>query len=297
MKTILVPTDFSIHALYALKAAASIARKVKAEIILVHNYTMPSESFSNIYFYDELNKELKEMANEQLKDLLSKSFLRGIPTQKQLLSNKKLWEVAVDKRFKDVDLIVMGSHGKSGLNEFFIGSNTEKVIRYSNAPVLSIKEENSDFDIKKMVFASNFYGESFSAFEKIKFFADLYYAHIELLKVITPKNFETTPVSLRLMKDFAIKFKLTKYTINTYNATSIEKGITDFSNEVEADLIAMETHGRTGIVHLINGSLAEDVAKHENRPVLSVKIKDIPANISGLNWYMKHIESTSLENR
>jgi hypothetical protein len=203
-----------------------------------------------------------------------------------------LWETITDKRFKDVNLIVMGSHGKSGFNEILIGSNTEKIVRLANAPVLTIKKEIEDFNIKKMVFASNFYGESYSVFEKIKLFADLYEAHIELLKVITRGDFEPTPVSLSLMEDFAKKFQLSNYTKNTYNALSIEKGITDFSDEVNADLIAIQTHGRTGFAHLINGSLAEDVAKHEDRPVLSIKIKDIPANISGLSWYMEHIKKT-----
>lgn len=61
------------------------------------------------------------------------------------------------------------------------------------------------------------------------------------------------------MVEFAAKFHLKNFNINIYNALSIEQGITDFSNEVAADLIALETLGRTGFVHLINGSLAENV--------------------------------------
>jgi len=295
MKTILVPTDFSDHALYALKAAACIARKIKAEIILVHNCSTPSEGFENAYYYDDMQKEIKAFINKQFKNLLNQNFLKDINIKTYILSNCKTSEIVTDKRFKDSDLIVMGSHGKSGFNDIFIGSNTEKVIRFSNSPVLTIKNEQTNFIIKKMVFASNFYNESYTVFEKIKFFADLYKAHIELLKVITPKDFESTPVSIKLMEDFAKKFKLSNYSINTYNTSSIEKGITDFSDEVEADLIAIETHGRTGIAHLINGSLAEDVVKHESRPILSVRIKDIPSNISGFKWYLENIKRTGSE--
>ena len=53
-----------------------------------------------------------------------------------------------------------------------------------------------------MVFASNFYTESYEVFDQIKIFAELYDAHIDLLKIITPKNFEPTPESLRLMNNF-----------------------------------------------------------------------------------------------
>ena len=276
MKTILVPTDFSDHALYALKVAASIARKINAEIKLVHNYYIRAVEFNNAYFYDDMIKELKVMKKKQLNNLVCQDFLKSIDVKKYMLSNTKMWEIVNNKRFKNVDLIVMGSHGTSGFSEIFIGSNTEKIVRLADSPVLTIKNEYPDFNIKKMVFASNFFEESYAVFKKIKFFADLYKTHIDLLKIITPKDFEPTPISRKLMEDFAKKFNLTDYSINIYNSASIEKGITDFSDEINADLIAIETHGRTGIAHIINGSLAEDVANHIDRPVLSIKMEEKP---------------------
>ncbi len=287
MKTILVPTDFSEHALYALKVAAIIARKTNAKINLVHNYPMPEEEFNNAYFYEDMIKEIKAAKNNQLKDLVLQDFLKDIRVKKHILFNTKMWRMVSDKEFKNADLIVIGSHGTGGLNEFFIGSNTEKVVRLANSPVLTIKNEYPDFNIQEMIFASDFFGESYKAFEKIKFFADLYEAHINLLKVITPKDFEPSHVSRKLMENFAKKFKLTDATINICNATSVEKGITDFSNTINADLIAIETHGRTGFAHLINGSLAEDVANHIDRPVLSIKMEKKLREASNLSSYRK----------
>ena len=123
-----------------------------------------------------------------------------------------------------------------------------------------------------MVFASDFNDESYYAFEKIKSFADIYDSHIDLLKVITPREFETTRQSAKLMNDFVFKFNLKKYSVNIYNDYNIEQGIIDFSDETNADLVALETHGRTGIAHLILGSLTESLVKHESRPVLSIKM-------------------------
>lgn len=297
MKTILVPTDFSEHAFYALKVAACIAKKINAELILVHAYNFPSAEFAENYYYKEFYDQTKIQANKELDKLIESKYLKGIKINEHFVTNMLLWELVTDKRFKHVDLVVIGSHGKSGLSNMFIGSNTEKVVRLANAPVLTIKKDDDNFNINKIVFASNFYGESYSVFEKIKFFADLYKAHIDLLKVITPKNFEPTSVSKKLMEDFAKKFKLSNFAINIYNETIIEKGITDFSDDTNADMIAIETHGRTGISYLINGSLAEDVVNHEDRPVLSVKIKDIPTNISGLRWHQEKVENTSAESK
>ena len=295
MKTILVPTDFSDHALYALKVAASIAKKINAEIKLVHVRNIPSYGFTENYYYKEYYDQSKIQTEEKLNALIEMDFLKEIVITRHFELNMPIWELATDKKYKDIDLIIMGSHGKSGLSKIFIGSNTEKIVRLAESPVLTIKNEHVDFKIGKMVFASDFYDESYAVFEKIKFFADLYKAHIDLLKVITPKNFEPTPVSRKLMGDFTKKFKLTNSAINIYNASSVEKGITDFSDEINADLIAIETHGRTGIAHLINGSLAEDVANHIDRPVLSIKMEEASQYSSSKDSFRKIYENWGAE--
>ena len=74
MKTILVPTDFSDHALFALKIAASIARKINAKINLVHVYNLSSGGFDHYHYYDKVCKEIKAKANEQLNELVSLEF-------------------------------------------------------------------------------------------------------------------------------------------------------------------------------------------------------------------------------
>jgi len=102
-------------------------------------------------------------------------------------------------------------------------------------------------------------------------------------------------VSNKLMEDFVKKFELSNFTINIYNAFSIEKGITDFSDEINTDLIAIETHGRTGIAHLINGSLAEDVAKHIDRPILSIKMEKKLREASNLSSYPKDFRNWGAE--
>jgi nucleotide-binding universal stress UspA family protein len=295
MNSILVTTDFSKHALYAIKIAASIARKTNAEIKLIHVLNIPSYGLAESHYYHEYLKKIKAQANEKLNSLAEMKFLKGIKIDAHIEKNMLIWKIIKDKEYKDVDLIVIGAFGESGHHGNIIGSNTEKIVRMADAPVLTIKDEHADFKIKKMVFASDFYAESYTVFEKIKFFADLYQAHIHLLKVITPKDFESTPVSRKLIEDFAKKFNLIDSTINIYNAANIENGIADFSDEINADLIAIETHGRTGMTHLINGSLAEDVAKHEYRPVLSIKMKEFSEHSSKTESQKENYENWGAE--
>lgn len=295
MKNILVPTDFSDHGFYALKVAASIAKKIKATINLVHVFDHPLKEFGGYPYYDKLFQEIKTKAEDQMSDLLRLKFLKGVNVKKHLVTDVLIWEVINSDRFKNSDLIVMGSHGERGLSKVFIGSNTGKIVRLADSPVLTIKNEIEDFKIKNMVFASNFFEESYAVFKKIKFFADLYKAHIYLLKVITPKEFEPTPISQNLVNSFINKFDLKNYTINIYNSSNIEKGIIDFSDEINADLIAIETHGRTGFAHLINGSLAEDIATHEAKPVLSIKIPALSVSASRFMGYWHNYENLGSE--
>jgi nucleotide-binding universal stress UspA family protein len=293
---ILVPTDFSDHSFYALKVAASISKKIKSEINLVHiTNIIPAIQEISLQDIKKANEKIETYAKEEINRIISLDRFKNTTISPYVLSNIKVWELLNDERFKDTDLIVIGSHGKGGVNKFLIGSNAEKVIRMASCPVLTIKNDMKSFHLKRMVFASDFYTESFKVFDQIKIIAELYDAHIDLLKIITPKNFEPTPESLRLMNNFVKKFDLDKTAIHIYNAHSIEKGITDFCDEVRADMIALETHGRTGLAHIINGSLAENVALHEDRPVLSVKIIEYPENISGLKRYITYQEKLEAE--
>ena len=272
MKTILVPTDFSEHALHALKVAAHVAKKINAKIVLAHVNVFPSSEYAVSFYYQEYVKQTTAEAEKKLNVLAEMEILKGVELSKHFATNIPMWKLVCDDLSKNADLIVMGSHGEGGFNQSFLGSNTEKIIRMANAPVLTIKDQPAEFNINSMVFASNFHEESYPAFKRIKFFADLYQSHIYLLKIITPKYFESTPVSERLLNSFAQRFKLKDFSINIYNAHNIETGIIDFSDEKDTDLIAIETHGRTGFAHLINGSLAEGIARHEPKPVLSIKI-------------------------
>ena len=76
------------------------------------------------------------------------------------------------------------------------------------------------------------------------------------------------------MEKFAKKHNLTNYSLNIYNDVTEEEGIVCFADEIDADLISMVTHRRTGIAHLIAGSIAEDVVNHTKRPVLTFSIQN-----------------------
>mgnify|MGYP001140580867 CR=1 FL=1 len=278
MKKILVPTDFSECSINALNAAIKIAKKTKAKIELVHVYDRPVIGFVDLNIDHKKNKAMLQKAQKTMDDMVSSMKIGKVELKSHILADIPLTEIMDQRKFKDVDLIVMGSQGSEGLRELFIGSNTEKVVRKSKVPILSLKEDQGSFNLKNIVLASNFYKELEGVFEQMDDFLGVFKPHYNLLKVVTPGNFETSHYSRKIMNEFASKFKLKDFSIHIYNDNNIEAGILNFAKEIEADAIVIATHGRKGIEHLINGSLAEDVVNHAITPVLSFKLKESNKN-------------------
>jgi K+-sensing histidine kinase KdpD len=155
----------------------------------------------------------------------------------------------------------------------FIGSNTEKVVRTSKIPVLVIKNEHPVFEINDFVFATDFSEECRWCFNEAYKFAKTVGAKMHLLFVNTPGDFKTTAQAHEVMLNFVKGMGADNYTLNVYNDNSIEKGILQFTKDINAQLIGMSTHGRKGLSHFFNGSISEDLVNHANMPVITFKIQ------------------------
>lgn len=274
MKRILVPTDFSEHAEHALKVAAQIAKKNNSEIIILHMLELPHQSNDAIFGGVSIPETMLFMqkANETLDKVSNSPFLDGISVTEMVKMNKPIHGITQVSKEQDIDLIVMGSHGSSGMEELLIGSNTEKVVRNSEIPVLVIKKDISNFNISNIVFASDFTEETKKPFEKLLNFTKFFDAKIHLVSICTPNSFKPTHVTEKALQSFVEGFNLSNYSTHIYNDTNIEKGIINFSNSINADIIGMCTHGRTGFAHFFNGSISEGLVNHSVKPVLTVKI-------------------------
>jgi nucleotide-binding universal stress UspA family protein len=274
MKKILVPTDFSKHAEYALKVAAQIAKKNNGEIILIHMLELPTSGNDAVSTAHEIPELMlfKNAAINKLDELMDAEFLEGLKVSKVIQFEMAFDGILDSSKTNGADLIIMGSHGAKGFQEMFIGSNTEKVVRNSEIPVLVIKKEDEDFKANKFVFASDFSDEIKKPFSKVVDFANNFNSHLYLVNINTPNNFKSTSVAQSTMDEFVKDFKIDNYSTHIYNDVNVEKGILHFAKSVQADLIGMSTHGRKGIAHFFNGSISEDLVNHAKRAVITFKI-------------------------
>lgn len=273
MKKILVPTDFSVQAENALKVAAQLAKKDNSEIHLLHSMEMPLH-LANSGNTGSLPEALYfiKLAEKRFAELLERPYLKDVDIHQAIGHNEIYEDIIVDVERNEIDLIVMGSHGSSGFKEMFIGSNTEKVVRTSQIPVLVIKNDHKAFEINDFVFATDFSEECRVPFNNAQKFAKTVGATLHLLFVNTPNDFKTSTEAKAIMSKFIKGMGIENFTLNIYNDTSVEKGILGFAKESNAQLIGMSTHGRKGLSHFFNGSISEDLVNHANMPVITFKI-------------------------
>lgn len=274
MKRILVPTDFSDEAEFALDAAAQFARKFGSEIYLLHVLDLPVHMATSEM--GELPEAIffMKLARQKFEFFIDKPYLKGITVYEAVETNDIPQSISQAVEANDIDMIVMGSGGASGFKEMFIGSNTEKVVRTAKVPVFTLKSRVDLTDTGSMVFASDFSSETVEPYKKVMNFAKKLGATLHLLFVNTPNNFVTTRDAENRMNLYIKNNTPEKYTLNIYNDHTIEHGIIHFARTTEARIISLSTHGRKGLAHFFNGSISEDLVNHAMRPVITFKIPE-----------------------
>lgn len=277
MEKIIVPIDFSKHSEYALRVAAKLASKSNAELLALHMLEMSdviltksdSEQQQKAVFFLKL-------VEQKFEAFLDKDYLKDVIVTPIVKHYKVFSEVNDVAKEHSANLIVMGSHGTSGVKEFFVGSNTERVVRNSDIPVLVIKNEINDINFGTAVFATSFDEECIRPYlNATKMFESLG-AKLLLLYVNLPnEHFKSSVEIEKKIAEFLLSAdgNLDKMNDIAYQADyTVEKGVINYANKVGADIIAIPTHGRKGISHFFAGSIGEDIANHSVLPVMTFMI-------------------------
>ncbi|MEY2705609.1 MAG: hypothetical protein RL407_1671 [Bacteroidota bacterium] len=279
---VLVPYDFSPLAAHALTFATQLSSHYShLKITVIHVVEIPLGTGVGTFGggldpmpdvqHQLFIKELLEQREKDLNELKNSYASFPFQLETRLSTGNIFRELSMAIEELTPDLIIMGSSGASGWEEALIGSNTEKIVRTSPCPVLTIKGEVYPKNMKKIVFASNFSEEDSNLASRIKHMQHLFDAQLYFVKITTPSNFENSKASRKRLQRFIQKYKFEGIISEIYNATSEDEGIIEYAEEVKADLIAMSTHGYTGIIHLLSGSIAEDVVNHSKRPIWTLK--------------------------
>lgn len=281
MKSILVPTDFSEHANFALDLAKQLALKHEMSIQLLHIVEQPGSHYITPVTggtHDQIENvfvlRLIEKVKAQLQNTANEVAQQGIPTTFKVKIGNPFKHISSQIKSEDYNLIVMGTQGISGLDEVMVGSNTEKVIRHASCPVITLKEKSDLEKIDDIVFAISYFSQNDYLANQLKEIQGLFGAKVHLVTINTPGNFLIERNVASSLNEFIKDHQIDNYTINIYSDITEEEGILHFSEDQNADAIAMATHGRTGISHLLTGSLSEDLVNHSLLPVITFPLKE-----------------------
>ena len=273
---ILVPTDGSDGASAALDHAITVAAATDAEILLlavVNPYGM-----SSVTERKEVEAELEDVVTDaaaRVQDAgvaVSTAVEAGFPHE-EILN-------AVDDH--EIDMISMGTHGRSGLQRFVIGSVAEKVVRLSPVPVLTVRVDAAgERPYREIVVPTD---GSDAAMPAERWSVDLaaeFGADLNALSVVPEgpvRSSETRAAYEEVAQSAVERVAARGSEFGVDVAEAIEHGvphreIIDHCTEVDADLVVLGTHGRTGVERFVLGSVAEKVVRLSETPVLVVPSK------------------------
>lgn len=269
MNKILVPSDFSPQAMSAVRMASELIGESGGELHVINVVEVPvmhdSMLMPTLSFEEEAMNELRANALAQFEKLRAKYSSHRVVTE--VLYGSPAVAIIDYIREKGIDLVVMGTQGASGLKEFLIGSNAEKIVRGAACPVVTVRKDVSPKSIKNIVFPNSLEPEQEHLMTRLKQLQQLLKATLHIVWINTPANFSADNITQIKLKDFARRYMLTNFTLNVYNDEEEKTGVMNFARMKEADMIAMGTHGRKGIGHLLIGSIAEDVVNHVDIPI------------------------------
>jgi nucleotide-binding universal stress UspA family protein len=287
---ILVPTDFSENAQAALESATSLARSFGASIHLLHVVQMPvlptfpeAAPVVPVTFW----QELREHALRNLEKQKARLGTAGVRCEIEVIEDVPGFAIAAAAKRAQADLIVMGSRGLTGVKHVVFGSVAERTVRTAPCPVLTVKAEAGALQLRTILVAMDFSPSALKALELAQDLAKragpahvillhAYYIPVELEQYLVEKG---EPALEKLSKSVTQELenalaRLKQAGISAEYIASRgapDQLVVELAKQRKVDLIAMGTHGRRGLSHLLLGSVAERVVRTAECAVLTTR--------------------------
>jgi len=271
---ILIPIDFSKTSKLALEHAAHLCKAFNSELHLVHiyktstidvlpNLTATSASIPNY-------EGLKDMVIEELDELgkkFSEKFNVGYNIEVKTGSvSKGILETAKDC---GADLIVMGTHGVSGFEEFFLGSNAYRVVTSSTIPVLTVQEQADRMGFENLVLPIDSSQHTRDKVSEVVALAEKFGSKVFIAQLVREED-DTAIMNLKVQQvEDHLQNKNIAFETTVLHNDNIAKATLDFAKKVEGDLIAIMTD-QENYTGFFVGEYAQQIVNHSKIPVLSI---------------------------
>ena len=274
MKKVLVPVDFSETSDNAFVYALEMAKRLRAELVLLHTFEIPiidsqampfnyatiytTVELANFEHFKEKMPQLHAIAEERN---LSHIAMSHIMMDGDLLSGIK--KVIVQE---NIDLVVMGTKGAEGWWDSFIGTNTGSVIANVTVPVLSVPVDAKFEKIESIAFTTRFRKKDIEALIKVLIYAKKFHAKVKCLYVKTKDSDVSQDTIRRWQSHFEDEENLQFFIIPNDN---VKETIEDFLVSQEVDMLAMLTYKRNFFVELFTTTTTQRLSYNLATPILA----------------------------
>jgi nucleotide-binding universal stress UspA family protein len=289
IEKILCPVDFSDFSTSGFEYAVSFAARYKAKLYVQHVIESVTALFTyeNLPGWREVYAEFRAAAEEALEKLIASRVSQHVQPETVLQVGDPADLILKFAQKETIDLIVMGSHGRRGLDRLITGSVTQRVVRKAHCPVLAVRKPIHEFasqapdgglEIRKILLASDFSDHAHHAFGYALALAMEYHAELTLLHVLedVPRHQELQCETARLIRELEAPLPSdarSRCTIKSVVRLGKPYGkIIQLATESQTDLIVMGVRGRGALDVAVFGSTTNRVLQLGPCPVLSVHI-------------------------
>lgn len=279
MKTILITTDLSENATHAAEYGYQLAKQIKGNIILCNAFVIPVEMPQAslvawpVYEYDEIIQSCADDV-KALKEHLESTNNDGFKPAVKCINEAGALQDVINEMVHqhDIGLIVMGTHGASGLSGFILGNHSRRMIDNTTKPLLLIPPTAKPLPIKKIAFATdldNIAKDLDSIYELITY-AKLLNAEI-LLTYVDDQKYHTVVFEKHmddLLTNLSNKANYPLIYYRTIKSRNTELGLDWLCEHAEVDMLAMVHRPHNFLDALIKGSHTQKMADHISKPLL-----------------------------
>lgn len=274
MKRILFPTDFSENANQALQFALQIAKDFNAELHIINTYQIPFVTAAPTAYslLDALKNNSVDELNNCLTSIKSDPNYKNLEIITEAISGDLLNAISEIESNSEIDLIVIGTKGASGMKEILIGSNAEQIVYHSKTSVLVVPEMTKGFSFENVVLATDLKPISdTSIFKTFLKLCKKYCKEIKVAYVEQPNN-----LAMEISKQ---KIKTTEllnennHSFHTINNTNIIEGLDNFIKENNSNIIALFSRKYSFFESIFHKSISNKLTCHTKIPIFVIKEK------------------------
>jgi nucleotide-binding universal stress UspA family protein len=287
-RRIFVPVDFSDPSRQALSAAVALARRLGSRMAVAHVARGNRPDSHIVAEQMGVTFDTRRAGRGNLAEFLKRELPPSLQPTRIVAAGVPFDEITKAAAAWDADLIVIATHGYTGLKQVLLGSTTERVVRQASCPVLVVRsrEKRAAFSpdqVRSILVPVDFSKSSLKAVSYAVALARKYDAQLILLHVVerfhadllidtsgTQRAARASAHQLlnRLVETTRKTWPRTDHELRSGHAVTV---ITALAKRTGADLIVVGTHGRTGLQRRFIGSVAERVVRHAHCPVLVVR--------------------------